>query len=212
MRRRGPSAAEGWECAYGPPRAPGWGQYHSARVVTRLFGREFSMPVLDAVFVGKIHLPEVGGGPIYPPVGGGSPPGIWGPPGPWPTPPIYLPPVGGGSPPVISGGPGWLPPYPMPPIYPGGQPPVVMPPIYYPPVGGGSPPGIWGGPGSLPSYPMPPIYLPEPPTEPPSDTSGGRWVFLPGTGWVYVIVPSGGGDKPQQPGDPNAPVVTPHSP
>ena len=63
------------------------------------------MPVLDAVIIGKIHLPEIGGGPIVPPT---QPPGIWpspgvpthpiyyppvisGPPGPWPTPPIYLP-------------------------------------------------------------------------------------------------------------------------
>src|SRR5215469_2900733 len=35
------------------------------------------MPVLDVVFVGKLHLPEIGGGPIMPPW---QPPGIWGPP------------------------------------------------------------------------------------------------------------------------------------
>jgi len=50
----------------------------------------------------------VGGGPIMPiqppdggPPGGGEPPlGIWGPPGPWPTPPIALPPDPGPIPPV----------------------------------------------------------------------------------------------------------------
>lgn len=30
--------------------------------------------------------------------GGGEPPGIWGPPGPWPQPPIHLPPEGGDRP------------------------------------------------------------------------------------------------------------------
>lgn len=45
----------------------------------------------------------IGGGPLPPGQGGGQPPGIWGPPGPWPSPPIHLPPGqgggGGGQPP-----------------------------------------------------------------------------------------------------------------
>jgi hypothetical protein len=66
----------------------------------------------------------VGGGPIMPPAGGGAPvfpahpivlpPEISGPPGPWPTPPIYIP--GGEHPahPIV------LPPIDVPPIEPGG--------------------------------------------------------------------------------------------
>ena len=104
--------------------------------------------------------------------------------GPIPTPPIYYPPA---QPPGIWGGPPLHPTHPIAP--------------------GGPPPGIWGPPSG---FPTPPIYLPEPPAEPPSGGDG-RWVFVPGLGWVWA--PSGGGDKPhppQPPVDPNAPVVTPH--
>lgn len=69
----------------------------------------------------------VGGGPIMPPEGGGgggeNPPGIWGPPGPWVTPPIAN----------VPGMPGYRPPdiVPVPPdqpnVPPPGSPPVVVP-------------------------------------------------------------------------------------
>ena len=43
--------------------------------------------------------------PPFPGGGGGDPPGIWGPPGPWPTPPIAFPPGWiGGLPPGGGGG------------------------------------------------------------------------------------------------------------
>jgi len=42
------------------------------------------MPMLDAVFVGKIYLPEVSTGPVPPGSGGGQPPTV--------MPPIYYPP------------------------------------------------------------------------------------------------------------------------
>jgi hypothetical protein len=71
------------------------------------------MPV---TFVGVAWNPDlsVGGGPIYPPQ---QPPGIWGPPGPWPTPPIAMPPVPPnppdppteGKPPPPDGGWAWHP-------------------------------------------------------------------------------------------------------
>src|SRR6516162_1473886 len=138
------------------------------------------MPVLDAVIIGKIHLPEIGGGPIVPPT---QPPGIWPSPG-VPTHPIYYPPV-------ISGPPG---PWPTPPIYlpptlPGIWPSPGHPahPIYYPPVISG-PPGPW---------PTPPIYLPQPPekpTEPPS--TDGKWAYSPIYGWVWVPADSGGKPTP----------------
>ena len=53
--------------------------------------------------------PQIWGGPYFPPV-------VSGPPGPWPTPPIYMPPAGGGSPPLGMWGGGNVP-YPTPPIY-----------------------------------------------------------------------------------------------
>ena len=140
---------------------------------------------------GNVPMPSppianVPGAPGYqPPVGGGGPPGV-------PTHPIYYPPV-------ISGGPGSLPPW-------------AMPPIYYPPAGGGGgPPGIWGGgnvpmptppianvpgaPGYVPpgpwepNFPTPPIFLPPggetPPIDPPHDPQG-RWLWIPGLGWVWM--------------------------
>ena len=83
----------------------------------------------------------------------GEPPGIWGPPGPWPTPPIAPggPPLGiwgGGNLPVMGH-----------PIAPGGPPPQVTLPIYNPgspehpivlPPEEGPPPEIWPPPGPLP--------------------------------------------------------------
>lgn len=49
---------------------------------------------------------SIGGGPVYPPAGGGGD-GIWGPPDPRPQPPIHLPPdvgpPGGGAPPPDGG-------------------------------------------------------------------------------------------------------------
>lgn len=116
------------------------------------------------------------------PVGGGEPPGIWGPGGPWPTPPIHLPPGGGGG-----GG------VPMPPIYypPGisGPPgPWPSPPIYLPPTGGGGqPPGIWGPPGP---WPTPPIHLP---------SGGGQ---QPGVPTHPIVLPD-----PGQPGSPTHPIA-----
>lgn len=106
------------------------------------------MPVLDAVFVGKIHLLEVGGGPIVPP-GQPSQPGV-------PTHPIYIPPS---SPPGYWGGG----PHPMPPIHYPEQPPAGQPPL-----------GIWGGPwqppypSQGPGFPTHPIVLP--PGSPPVPT------------------------------------------
>lgn len=94
----------------------------------------------QVVLIGEASLTGlgIGGGPIMPPSGGGSPPGIWGPPGPWPTPPIHLPPEGG-RPPVDSGAhpshpialpgdPWWPPDAPQPPqLPPPGSPPVILP-------------------------------------------------------------------------------------
>jgi hypothetical protein len=154
------------------------------------------------VFVGELYNADlsIGGGPIYPP---SQPPGIWGPPGPWPTPPIAPggPPPGiwpspghpahpiapGGRPPGIWGGaPPWvdntLPqPQPIP-----GWPPVAMPPIYIPPEGATPPPGAppWV------SHPIPPTVWPEPPVEgvPPTMI---EWKsgWSQATGWVVVGIP-----------------------
>lgn len=166
---------------------------------------------------GNVPMPSppianVPGAPGYNPPG--NPPGIWGPPGPWPTPPIHLPPgVGSGRPPGIWGG-GNVP-MPTPPIAnvpgaPGFNPnppgiwgppgPWPTPPIHLP--GGGlpgNPPGIWGGPGSLPPWAMPPIFYPpgtEGPTPlPPGGVAvppaagvpiEGKLMWLPGYGYVFV--------------------------
>ena len=178
------------------------------------------MPVYDAVFVGKIHLPEVGGGPIIPP---GVPPS-----GNVPMPPIYYPPVisggpgwlppmvGGGpiippgSPPVIAGGPGWLPPMVgggpiIPGVPPSGN--VPMPPIYYPPVFPSFPivlppdtiPGLKPEhpivlpPPSSGNVPAHPIVLPPPgSTEPPEVLANWdvKTAWTAQTGWIVAIVPS----------------------
>jgi len=81
-----------------------------------------------AVISGKASITGlgIGGGPIMPPSSPGHPahpivlpPEISGPPGPWPTPPIYLPPEPG-----------------QPPVYPAH--PIVLPPIEIPPPDGGT--------------------------------------------------------------------------
>jgi hypothetical protein len=187
------------------------------------------MPVLDAVFVGKVYLPEISQGPIVPPPGSGGGVPVF------PAHPIA--PGGGGGvvsppiyyPPSIWPGPGG-PVFPAHPIAPGGPPPVAgwTPPGYHPahPIApGGQPPGIWGG-GNMP-VPVPPIFYPPvfpvqplPPIPPPggggTPPGGGmdgnwEWVWTPGAGWNLGFVP---GDKPTPPGgttppDPNAPVPAP---
>lgn len=124
----------------------------------------------------------VGGGPIYPPEGGGgeNPPGIWGPTDPFPTPPIYLPPeLGGGRPPSV-----WPPP---------GRPahPIVLPPEQVPP---GFQPPTPPAPGS-PTTPVPPPPgsggWPVAPITPPAYLV----VQYPGIGPVYVAPPL----QPSQP-------------
>ena|SRR5215831_7747904 len=139
------------------------------------------------------------------PVSGGEPPGqpgqpplgIWGPTDPRPTHPI----APGGAPPVIWGPPG---PWPQPPYHPGGQPPVISgglpwptPPIYLPPVEPGAPTHPIVLPPTVPGYPSHPIVLPEPPPSPPAGE--GRWVFVPGLGWVWQPAQS---DKPHPPQTP----------
>lgn len=112
----------------------------------------------------------VGGGPIIPPEGGqpGEPPGIWGPPGPWPTPPIQMPP---------GTWPGQNPPHPAHPI--------VLPPEQVPP---GMKPPTPPAPGS-PVTPVPPpegqAGWPVNPITPPA------YLVLnyPGIGPVYVPQP-----------------------
>ena len=173
------------------------------------------MPMLDAVFVGKIYLPEIGGGPIYPPPGSGN----------VPMPPIYYPPVfpahpiagppewghhpahpiaPGGPPPTVSP-PIFYPPYPAHPIAPGGPPPVAgwTPPGYHPahPIApGGPPPGIWGPTDPKPTHP---IVLPLPPVEIPPPEGGGegkklevKAVWTQQTGWFVVAVPGEGTEVP----------------
>ena len=133
-------------------------------------------------------VPMAPPGPVDPGYGKPSPPlGIWGPPGPWPTPPIYYPPV-----------------HPMPPIYYppniGSGPGVPTHPIVLPPQKPGEPPlGIWGGANQ--PFPTPPIYLPgDKPTDPPKPAEGWSWAYSPVYGWV--VLPPGGGGKPQPPPQP----------
>lgn len=101
---------------------------------------------------------------------------IWGPDGPWVTPPIYLPPQkpGDEKPPII-----WGPPDNRP------TPPIVIPPLPMPP-------GIWGPPGP---WVTPPIYLPGD-GKPPVigwDPCDGNQVTPP----IYI--------PPQRPSGPNKP-------
>lgn len=162
-----------------------------------------------------IVIPPPGGG-------GGAPPGIWGPPGPWPSPPIQLPPGwGSGNPPGIWGGGGV--PMPTPPISnvpgaPGYQPPQgghPEHPIYYPP-------GIWGG-GNVP-MPSPPIAgVPGAPGYQPPQIPG---IDIPkpsqpiiitpeGKTWVYAIFRDGSSgwvqvDEPPNEGQVQPPPVDGH--
>src|SRR5262252_5370253 len=101
------------------------------------------MPV---VFIGVGWNPDlgIGGGPVYPPAGGGQPPGIWGPTDPRPTPPIAMPPWWN-----WGGPPDQQPPHPQFPIW--------VPPGFSPP-GPGYPPGIGGGP-IIPPTPEPPLVI-----------------------------------------------------
>ena len=167
------------------------------------------MPVLDAVFVGRIYLPEISTGPVPPqpsvppplfpsnpipiyPGGSPNPPGIWGPGGPgFPSNPIA----------GIPGLPGYQPPVGvMPPLFPSN--PI---PIY--PGGSPNPPGFWG---PLPGFPTPPIVLPTPPTggggtpshpinSPPGDNPNWLLVYVPGLGWVWALVPGAAGKPPETP-------------
>lgn len=234
--------AEGRACIHCGHTAVGAGSGVLTACVWRTQQTRGDMAGLQVTFVGELFYTGlgVGGGPVYPPAGGGGqPPGIWGPPGPWPSPPIHLPPSGGGGQPPTVSPPIYYPPqiWPTPPSGGGGQPPGIWgppgpwpsPPIHLPPSGGGSPPGIWGPPGP---WPSPPIHLPpggggQPPGgggQPPQGPPGGEghWAYSPVYGWVWV--PSGSGGKPQPPStggevppeggeappDPNAPTPTPH--
>lgn len=138
--------------------------------------------------------------PIYP-GGTPNPPGIWGPNDPRPG--WGLPP----TPPGTWGGSGQPFPTPPIPIYPGGTPnppgiwgggnqPFPTPPIHFPP-------GIWGGAGE--GFPTPPIVIPplpggpgpsNPINKPPTDDP--RWIqgYIPGIGWVWVMVPPKGDATP----------------
>jgi hypothetical protein len=147
------------------------------------------MPTLDAVFVGKITLPEVSTGPVPP--GPGQPPGIWGPTDPRPTPPIYLPVVPPGlkpehpifipvvpSHPIFLPGPG-APTHPIPPVIWPPQPPVTIWPSpghpAHPIAPGGPPPTIWPSPGQ----PTHPIYIPVKPDKPPVEGQPEHPIYFP---------------------------------
>jgi hypothetical protein len=162
-------------------------------------------PYYDAVFVGRIYMPEVGGGPIIPPGVPGYPshpipPGVGG--GPI-VPPGYPPEVGGG--PIIPGTPEhpWVPPgYPERPAHPWVPPwwgawqphpgqPLPRPPYPVDPGWGipESPPTIGGGPvipgfpGQLPVFPG---Y--------PGNALPGRWQV-----WPAVAPPEEVGGHPDLP-------------
>lgn len=126
-----------------------------------------SRPVL---LVGEASLAGlgVGGGPIIPPEQG-QPPGIWGPPGPWPTPPIQMPP---GT---------WPPQNPPHPAHP-----IVLPPDQVPP---DMQPPTTPLPGD-PTKPVPPpagsAGWPVSPIVPPAYLV----VNYPGIGPVYVAPPA----------------------
>jgi hypothetical protein len=141
------------------------------------------MPVLDAVFIGKIHLPEIGGGPIYP-----QPPQ---PGGPAVSPPIYYPPTPehpwvppSGQPPQPSHP--WVPPQPGYPSHP------WVPPSEPPP----QPSHPWVPPPAVPTHPivLPPDAVP--PSTPPMPTHpiegvtfGYALIFVPGLGMKWVAFP-----------------------
>jgi len=165
------------------------------------------------VIIGELYDPSLSVGYPLPPAGaGGAPPGIWGPPGPWPSPPIHLPPA---QPPGIWPPAGVVtPPIYYPPVISGPPGPWPTPPIHLPPAGGGgAPPGIWPPAGvvSPPIY-YPPEIWPQPPAKPPLGIWGGGNVPMP-TPPIY-IPPAGGGGQPPGiwgplPGFPTHPIVLP---
>lgn len=133
------------------------------------------------VLIGEASLTGlgVGGGPVFPPEGGGGPPDhIWGPTDPRPTPPIAFPPGWvGGVPPGTGTWPPQNPPHPAHPIV---LPPEQVPPDQQPPT---TPP-----PGTVTPVPPPAgsAGWPVNPITPPA------YVVLnyPGVGPVYVTPPA----------------------
>jgi hypothetical protein len=133
------------------------------------------------------------------------------------------------------GGPGGIGgPHPSHPIAPGGRPPGIWggPPLYpdigfpapQPPPGqpshpiAGQPPGIWGGPPLYPDIggpaPQPPGYQPPVGGRPPEGGAGISqlpnmiWAYVPGQGWMWVQMPSYGGQPPRP--DHSLPGQQPH--
>jgi hypothetical protein len=155
---------------------------------------------------------ETGGGrpehPIYNPPYPSTGPGF-------PTAPIYLPPgvPPGGQPPYPSQGPGFpTAPIYIPPVGPGGQPVYPSQPIYWPPypsqgpgfptapiAPGGPPPSVWPSPG-YPSHPIAPggeqpsFPINKPPDETPPEGFEWKMVYIPGIGWGWACVPTGGAE------------------
>lgn len=120
---------------------------------------------------------DIGGGPIIPPEGG-SPPGIWGPTDPRPTPPIALPPGYPGSPPGIWPNPpeGTAPHPEHPIVLPPDQVPPDMKPPEVPPAGTTTPVPPPAGSGGWPVAPIvPPPYV---------------VLRYPGVGPIYVTPPT----------------------
>ena len=161
---------------------------------------KLSRTTQQVVLVGDASLTGlgIGGGPMPPGQGGGSPPGIWGPTDPRPTPPIALPPGYPGQPP----GGGGAPPYPAHPIYDpphiwGPTDPRPQPPIYYPP---NVPPSLTPPQQPNPGDPVTPVPPPEgsqgwpvQPIVPPPYIV----VNYPGVGPVTVPAPLTAQPKPQ---------------
>ena len=119
------------------------------------------MPGKKVVIVGEVYDPTLVPGLPLPPDGTTppQPPGIWGPPGPWPTPPIFIPPGSTGDGPNVPAHPIVLPPPGS-----GNVPahPIVLPPV--PPVAPGFPAHpIVIPPGSIDGeHPAHPIVIPPP--------------------------------------------------
>lgn len=150
------------------------------------------------VFVGEMYNADlsIGGGPIYPPAGGGQPPpGYWGPNDPRPTNPIAGMGPGGNfpvPPPLVIWGPGD--PRPTNPIAgmgPGGN---------FPGGGGGSPPGYWGPNDPRPSNPIAeppwgwggtPPAIDLPPEVPDIGPVEWKTAWTATTGWVVIGIPTG---------------------
>jgi hypothetical protein len=154
---------------------------------------DFQMPGRPVVIVGEVYDPSlgIGGGPVYPPIGGGAPGypahpivqpplGIWGgAPLPWPTPPIYYPPGGGGQPG-----------YPAHPIAPTPGHPIVLPPGTIPGLKPEHPIYI---PPPTPGVPTHPIVLPPPGSSDKPEVLenwDAKAFWTPDTGWTVAIVPS----------------------